>query len=582
MSDPNAPESPSQPEGIEPTTALPGESGTVSEPTAPGSSSKRRTAIVVLVALVVSAALGGGAFAAYQVFFNGGPRPAEVLPASTVGVLSIDLDPSAGQKIEALQTIRKFPQLKEDLGLDPSDDLREYIVDEVFGCDDIDFDADVKPWIGKRAAFAAVDLGGDTPVPALALQITDQQKANAGFRDLAECSEEDLGFVAGEDYLIASDTADHAQAILVSGQQNSLADDEKYQKWTDEAGDQGVVNFYVSARASDYLIDGLEGLSSQFGGLLGGVSGGSFGDSGFSEEDFDFDGGSGMSGRSVPRSEDECATGSDDPFAALTDQLENFDGMAGTIRFADGGMELSVATSGFDQIASTATVGEQIGRLPADTALAAGFGVPEDYAKDFVEQLSCSAGESGDLVAMAEEEIGLDLPTDLATLLGSALTFSVGGEAPSDLSAIEGLADLPLGLAIHGDAQKIEDVIAKIEEYLDIDLEDEFDAGIKSSDSLLVVSPSESYADALLGTGGLSSSRDFKDAVPEADKSAAIFYLAFDSEWREALLDLARDEGVGESDLKVAEENTRPLKSLGISTWVEDGASHILLKLATR
>lgn len=583
MSDPNAPQSPQQSEGVEPTeptVALPVEDAAPAEASGSG---KRRTAIVVLVALVVSAVLGGGAFAVYKVFFSGGPRPAEVLPDSTVAVLSIDLDPSAGQKIEALQTIRKFPQLKEDLGLDPSDDLRKFIVDEAFGCDDLDFDTDVKPWIGKRAAVAAVDLGDEIPVPVLALQITDQKKADAGFEDLVECAETDLGYVVGEDYLIASDNAEHAQAVLVSGQRDSLADDEQYQKWTDAAGDQGVVNFYVGKRASEYLIDGLEGLASEFGVEEGSESG--FGEE-FSEEDFSEEFGfesDGMAGESAPpAADDDCAAESANPFDAFTEQLKDFDGLAGSLRFADGGMELSVATSGFDQIASTATVGKQIGSLPADTALAAGFGVPADYAKDLVEQLTCASDPENDLVAQAEEETGLDLPEDLATLLGSALTFSVGGDAPSDLSAVDGFDDLPLGLAIHGDTSKIEDVIAKVEEHLGKSLEDELDAGVTTSDSVLVVSPSTDYADTLLGKGGLGSSDDFQDAVPEADKSAAILYLDFDSGWRDALLDLARGEGASESDLELADENTKPLKSLGISTWVEDGASHILLKLATR
>jgi hypothetical protein len=549
MSDPSTPETPLQPEGDEPSAVIPAEEA----PASGGGSGTRRTAIVVLVALVVSAVLGGGAFAVYKVFFDGGPQPADVLPASTVAVLSIDLDPSAGQKIEALKSIRKFPQLKEDLGLDPTDDLRRYFVEEALDCDGLDFDADVKPWIGKRAAVAAVDLGDDTPVPVLALQITDQKKADTGFEQLAECSEEDLGYVTGTDYLIVSDSAEHA-----------------------EAGDQGVVNFYLAERAAGYLVDGLESLTEGFLGGAGEDFGGSVDDSGYLELE------PGMAGESAPpAAADECVDATDDPFAALKDQLEDFEGLAGTIRFADGGMELSVATGGFAQLGSEESVGAQIGALPADTALAAGLAVPPGYAKDLVEQFSCDT-EGPDLIAGAEEETGLDLPDDLATLLGSALTLSVGGDAPDDLTGIEGPGDLPVGLALHGDAEAIEGVIARVEEHLGTTLEDAAGVGIESSDSLVVLSPSEDYADTLLGKGGLGSSDDFQDAVPEADRSAAVFYLDFDGEWREALLGLARDTGVSESDLEVAEQNTEPLKSLGISSWVEDGASHVLLKLSTR
>lgn len=565
MSDPNASEYVPQPDGAETTEST--------EPPAPGRRG-RRTAIVALVALVVSAVLGGGAFAVYTVFFDGGPQPAEVLPTSTVAMLSIDLDPSAGQKIEALKTIRKFPQLKEDLGLDPSDDLRKFFVEEAIGCDEVDFDADVKPWVGKRAAVAAVDLGGDEPVPVLALQITDQEKADVGFEKLVECAEEDLGYIVGTEYLIASDSAEHAQAVLASGEQKSLADDAKYQKWTDEAGDAGVVNFYLAKRAADYLIDGLESLSEE---LLG------FGGAGaFDEESFDE--GGGFAGESAPRAADEdCSDALEDPFAALKDQLGDFDGLAGTVRFAGGGMELSVAAGGFAQLGSTESVGDEIGALPADTTLAAGFAVPENYAEDLVEQLSCGVEAGGpDLVAEIEEGAGVELPEDLTTLLGSALTLSVGGDAPDDLGEVEEPADLPVGLALHGDAAGIEDVIAKIEENLGTSLEDEIGIGISGSDSLVVLSPSQDYADTLLGSGGLGGTEEFRDAVPEADRAAAILYVDFDSEWRTALLDLLLDQGVSESDVDAADENTEPLKSLGISTWIDGDASHVLLKLATR
>lgn len=541
-------------------------------PPAPAGRGTRRTALVVLVALVVSALLGGGAFAVYTVFFNSGPRPADVLPDSTVAVLSIDLDPSAGQKIEALKTLRKFPRLQEDLGLDPTDDLRQFIVEKALDCEGIDFETDVKPWIGKRAAIAAVDLGGDAPVPVLALQITDQKKADAGFEDLATCAEQDLGYLVGTDYLIASDTGEHAQAVLAAGKQKSLADTAKYQTWTDAAGDQGVLNFYLADRAADYLIDGLEALAGEvagFGGAFGGT------------DSFSYEGG-GLAGQSAPAAA-TCPDVSDDPFAVLKDQLDDFDGLAGAVRFADGGMELSVATSGIGQFGTQASVGEEIGSLPADTAMAAGFSIPQDYARDLVDQLTCGAGDGGeDLVAEAEAATGLQLPEDLADLLGSAVTFSVGGDAPADLDRVSGPADLPLALALHGETGRIEAALAKIEKHRGADLEEQFGASVQASDSLLVVSGSAAYADLLLGAGGLGDSEEFQEAVPEAEKSVAIFYLDFDSAWRTALLDLAGGLGLGADDLAIADENTKALKSLGVSTWVEDGASHVLVKLATR
>ena len=71
-------------------------------------------------------AVGVGAWAAYN-FLTTGPQPAEALPAKTLGYVSIDLDPSGGQKIEALQTLNKFPAFKDYVGINADDDLRKEI-----------------------------------------------------------------------------------------------------------------------------------------------------------------------------------------------------------------------------------------------------------------------------------------------------------------------------------------------------------------------------------------------------------------------------------------------------------------------
>ena len=75
-------------------------------------------------------AVGVGAWAAYN-FLTTGPQPAEALPAKTLGYVSIDLDPSGGQKIEALQTLNKFPAFKDYVGINADDDLRKEIFSRI-------------------------------------------------------------------------------------------------------------------------------------------------------------------------------------------------------------------------------------------------------------------------------------------------------------------------------------------------------------------------------------------------------------------------------------------------------------------
>ncbi|MFL6155751.1 MAG: DUF3352 domain-containing protein [Marmoricola sp.] len=542
-----------QPEGTEPTTVLP-PAPAAAVPTAgpsatePASRSGRRTAVVLAVAAVVVALLAGGAFALYTVFFGGGPQPADALPASTVAIVSVDLDPSAGQKIAAIKAIRKFPALKKSLGLKTRDDLRRFIFDKAVEsgtCTNLDYDKDVKPWIGKRVALAAVDLGAKKPVPALALQVSDRGKAKAGFDKIVACAAggKDLGYAIGDDYLIASDTTAHAKAILLAGQKASLADDDQYKKWTDKAGDRGVVNFYVAKRSVDYLSDALASFADGLTGTLG--------------------------------------AGSGDPVAALTKQLKGFGGLAGTVRFAGGGMEMSVAAGGLDGYTSTSSIGNQVSALPKDSVLVAGIAVPKGYASTLVDNIKAAIGdEDVDLVAEAEQETGLQLPGDLATLLGSGVTLSVGGTPPDDLADLTSLADLPLGLVLHGDGSKIKDIITKVQDHVGVSLAD-IEVGVLSSDSKVVLSPSKNYAEDLLGKGTLGGSSTFTDAVPNADKASAIVYLNFDSAWRAALIKLARDTGADADDVDAVEANTAPLKSLGISTWSEGKVSHFLLKVAT-
>lgn len=510
----------------------------------------RRVAVIATVAVAVTVALGGAAFAAYSFLDGGGPQPDEVLPASTVALVSVDLDPSAGQKIAAIKTIRKFPALKDSLGLEADDDLREFIFDKAVeegDCKGLDFDDDVKPWLGKRAAFAAVDLGGDDPVPAIALEVSDADEAKKGFDALVKCTDpDDFAYVVGEDYLIGSDTAENAKAILDKGEQKALADDAAYQKWTGETGEAGVLNFYVASRAADYAVDFLDDMGSNLLGFGGG---------------------------GLPGEGDDATT--DDPLDPAREALEDFKGLAGTVRFAGGGMELSLAGGGITQFTDMATVGAQLGDLPADTAVAFGFGVSEDYADKLIDDMV----SSDDTIAEIEQDTGLDLPKDLQTLLGRAITLSLGGDAPESLDEVDSVEEVPAGLVIHGDADEIQAVIAKVEDHLGMHLAD-IPIVIDGSGDKVALATSSAYADELLKSGKLASDDGYRSAVPNADKSAGILYIDFDSPWRDSLVDMVRAEE-GEDAGTEADENTEPLRALGLSSWEDGDVSHALLKIAT-
>lgn len=544
----------------------PSELTDTAEPQEAGGS--RRVAIIAAVAVVVATVLGGGAFAAYSFLAGDGPQPDQALPASTIAVVSVDLDPSAGQKIAAIKSIRKFPTLKENLGLDADDDLRRWIFDMVTedaDCTGLDFADDVLPWLGKRAAFAAVDLGEDDPAPAIALQVSDAEGARSGFEAIVECADpgDDFAFVVGEDYLIASDSAEHAQAILDGGKSRPLADDEAYQKWTGEAGDPGVLSFYVSRKAAEYAID----LAGEFGGALGEDL------TDFDEEEFaDELGDEGFTAGSAA----STGTRVDDPFEAMEEALEDFQGLGGTVRFADGGMELSVAVGGLDTGEGAARIGDRIEDLPEETAVAFGFGVPGDFAAKYLDQIEGVFGSG--FLDEAEQETGLEIPEDVQTLLGDSLSLSLGGDAPDSLEALESPEDLPLGLLVHGDADEIEAVIAKLEESLDLSLSD-LPLNVEAADGKVALSPGD-YGEQLLEDGDLGAKDGFRTAVPDAERVEGVVYVDFNSAWLELLVDVIADEEGGSAAAEV-EENLEPLRSLGISSWTDGDVRHGLVKIST-
>jgi hypothetical protein len=499
--------------------------------------------LLAAVAVVVALVLAGGAYAAYSFLDGDGPRPVDVLPDSTVALVSVDLDPSASQKIAAIRTIRKFPALKKSLGLQPEDDLRRFVFDKITqegDCKGVDFERDVKPWLGKRAALAAVDLGGKHPSPAIALQVSDADKARAGVDALVACSRaEDFAFVVGDDYVIASDSAAHAKAIRDRARSHPLADDATYRRWTNEVGDAGVVNFYVAPRAAGYLDTLLDDIGPGLMGL-GRLS---------------------------------SSSGSD-PLDSARAALDGFKGLGGTVRFVDGGMELALAGGGIQQLKSTATVGAQIGDLPADTAIALGFGVDKDFAQRMLDQMV----KPGDPLTDIEQDTGLDLPGDLQTLLGTAVTASLGGDAPASLDDVKGVEDVPAGVVIHGDADGITRVITKIEDRLGMHLSD-VPIVVQASGDRVALATSKEYADDLLGAGRLGAQDNFRSAVPDADRTTGVLYLDFDSKWRDSLVRLATEDDSASG--AEADANTAPLRSLGVSTWQDGEVSHALVKLST-
>ncbi|GAA4366417.1 DUF3352 domain-containing protein [Nocardioides caricicola] len=501
--------------------------------------SGRRTALLAAGIVGGVALLGAGAWAAWT-FFATGPQPAEALPDSTIAYASIDLDPSGGQKIEALRTLKKFPAFEDEIGLDTDDDVRQWIfekVQESGGCAELDYADDIEPWLGDRFAVAAVDAGHESPDPVFVVQVGDEDAAEEGLGKLSDCADGEGAWVVADGWALVGETQEIVDQVSDDAADAPLSEDDDFTRWTDAAGDSGIVSMYAAPEAGALIAEEL--------GYLADLDG-------FLSED--------MAG-----APDE-----------MTEALEDFEGAAATVRFDDGGVELEVAGDAGeygDAITSGDRAGETIGTLPADTAVAIGLSFGEDWFTDLVEQLATAEGSTAaELMEQLSEETGLDLPDDVRTLLGDSMALAVGPDFDSDglfWAPEEGDGgSFQVGAKVSGDADEIDGVLDKLRDLAGPDAE------LFASDDgegVVVVGPDADYREQLLEDGGLGDDDSYRDVVEEADDASAIVYVDLDATWLSNLF----------GDDQELQDNLDPLDAAGLSTWVDEGAVHGVLKITT-
>lgn len=549
-----------------------------------------RAARVGVAAAGVVGVVALGGWAALSLM-SGGPQPDEAVPATALAYASIDLDPSAGQKLEAVRILEKFPALDEKLGLDASDDLRRWVFEEsgLAECPGVDYEEDVEPWIGERAAVAVLPgaEAKDRPSPVLALQVTDGAAAADALGELLACEaahgehggddgggpedhEKQGGFAVGDGYVLLAESTAVAQAAVDAASAAPLAEDDAFARWTEAAGEPGIMTFYVAPDAPAGLAELQRSLRADEGWTTYGEPG---------ELPGDMPGGPPFP---VPGG---VGPGMDpERVAALT---VDFEGMAGVLRFADGAVEMELAGGGLAAGTAPADGGVSgVRELPETTGAAVSVALADGWAKELLESMRQAGGMPLDrMLAGAEEQTGLSLPEDLERLFGENVSLAVDsrlevgpairGEDPSSLR---------LGVRVVGDPAEIMPVV------------DEVRAEMGPAMQRLVVSQGRGavafgfdheYVARLAVGGVLDASRTFQSAVPERDRASAVVYVDFDAgdAWVERLvMDLAgllAGRPADGSTVAEVRANLRPLEALGISTWAEDGVQRGLVRITT-
>lgn len=485
-------------------------------------------ATVGVLAVAGAAAWGVGAL------LGGGPGAATAVPASSLAFLGLDLDPGADQKLEAYQVLRSFPALRESLG--DGEDLRRSLVEAVLTdapCEDLTFDDDFDPWLGSRLAVALVP-GEDQPDPVFVVQVSDQEAAKDAVAEIQQCggeTEEPAGTAFTGDYLVLAEDQDIADRAAADAESASLADDDAFNRWVDEAGGAGILTGYVSADAPAALMDAA-GDTADSSGLGGDVP-------------------------DVSSMQDQL----DEAFA-------DFEGAAMALRFADGGLEVEAAGSNTGGLTPGEGGDSGLTALPGTTAAALGVGIADDTVAKALDSLADMLGqeELDDALSQLESETGLT-PEDLQTLLGDGVSFAV--DSSIDVSALRsGSSEIPMGLRINGDPDEIAPLVERLVETAGLT----GTVVVERGDGAVAVGMSPEYAALLAGDGDLGGQEAFTGALPELDETAGGLFVDFDAgDW---LTRLVQDE---EPD---AVENLEPLSSLGVSGAVDGDVSRVHLRLA--
>ena len=527
----------------------------------PAGRRSRRTPWLVGGGVIGLLALGAGAWAAMS-FFQQGEQPAAALPSTTVAYASVDLDPSGSQKIDAFRTLNKFPAFKDKVGIHSVDDVRQKLGDELIkslGCDGLTFDHDIDPWLGNRAAVAAVDLDQPNPEPVSVIQVTDDDKADAGLKKLFACGgnrASDVAYDVHDGWAILASSQDVVDQVVSDTDHASLADDDTYQKWTKATGDSGVVTLYAAPAAGDYLSRQLSDLENNLGGF------------GITTDPSQLGAASRYATSSAYHSTPTTDT------SGLDRVLKDFQGAAATIRFTGDGLEL--ATVSDPSLSQSSLASDQGGaivqNLPDDTAAAFGIGLESGWLTSFADRIAQYSGDGSghQLLVKLSRESGLDLPGDVETLLGSSTALSISKDFDYEAASMsDDGTGVPVALTVKGDPAAIDKVMAKIRAQtpgtaaLDTD----------SSGDLVAMGPTAAYRQEVLAGGHLGDTEAFRGVIPDAADAGVVVYVDVND------LDKVISQ-LASGDQQVV-DNLAPLKALGFSSWMDGDVARMSLKVST-
>ncbi|MCX6433328.1 MAG: hypothetical protein NTX29_11235 [Actinobacteria bacterium] len=222
----------------------------VTEPvalTAPAPASRTRWPIIVGAVVVGAVVLAGAAVAAFVLLSGRGPQPEAAMPADTIAFVKLDLDPSAGQKVNALRFLRD--NLPSDMGFSVDPDSADPIGDALTSSgafDGAEFTwQDIDSWAGDRAAVAAVPTSSGDVAPVFIVRVDDETAMTSFFTSYAP----DAAYaMVREGYAVIAESQEQVDAV--TGAKSWLADSASFQADMSQLGGGQIVVGWADVAAS--------------------------------------------------------------------------------------------------------------------------------------------------------------------------------------------------------------------------------------------------------------------------------------------------------------------------------------------
>jgi hypothetical protein len=477
--------------------------------------------VLAAIAVVLTLVLGGTAFALFRTFSGGGAQPADALPGNAIGYLRVDLNPSAGQKLNAARLLQKFPAVSRYLGLGGgSEDVRPgllRLVQRSGKCASLRYDQDLAPWLGRRAGLALLppSAGSTRPDVAVVLQVNSPAAASGGLASVVKaCGARSLPPHAnvGNGYLVFAKTAALAREDATAARHHPLSANPSFRTDMARLGDPGVISSWADLAAMARAMP---------------------------------------SGVLPPGAKPEhLARGS----------------IAAAVRLDPSYVELAAVLSGRRTPASEPR--NPVVDLPRSTLAAVSMSRLSSAVGEFWSGFAATSASSGTSRAafarMIRRGTGLVLPADLKTLLGSNVELALDsrGFSLAQLALSGDPSQLRLGGRFQTNPRGFHAVLDRIEKsaagrghHLALQTVD--------GKRFVTVSTSTGYARQLAANGSLGATPGFQVAVPNASSATAVVYINLNAVKAQLLQALAL---AGAPPGEIA--TIKPLAGLGFSSWV--------------